>query len=140
MDVFYFPYFSIVISSLVKNYIIVSGKEQYDTETTFRQLILQDYNRTEELTSLTSSESKKKYEIKDLFYQSINKPLQMNCKILKKFGGKWDPVPYCGFFDGEKMICMDFIYEAIQNGSCLIYSFGLGDNWDFEIAMAELGK
>ena len=101
---------------------------------------VQDYNRTEELTSLTSSESKKKYEIKDLFYQSINKPLQMNCKILKKFGGKWDPVPYCGFFDGEKMICMDFIYEAIQNGSCLIYSFGLGDNWDFEIAMAELGK
>ena len=100
--------------------------------------LLQDHNRTEELTSIHSSGNKNKYEIKDLFYQSVNKPLQTDCKILKKFGGQWNP--YCGFFDGEKMICMDLIYEAIQNGSCLIYSFGLADNWDFEIAMAELGR
>ena len=131
MPAFQCPYISIVIYILVINYLTIS-------ESTFKQLILQDHNRTDELTSSHSIESKNKYEIKDLFYQSINKPLQSSCKILKKFGGKW--APSCGFFDGEKMICMDSIYEAVQNGSCLIYSFGLADNWDFEVAMAELGK
>ena len=138
MELFHCPYFSIVISILVIKYTSISGKEHYDIESTFMQLILQDHNKTEELTSIGSSGNKNKYEIKDLFYQSINKPLQTDCKILKKFGGQWNP--YCGFFDGEKIICMDSIYEAIQNGSCLIYSFGLADNWDFEIAMAELGR
>ena len=77
--------------------------------------------------------------IKDMFYEKINKPLQTQCKILKKVGGSWRSNS-CGFVNGEKMVCMDIIYEALKNDSCLIYSFGLSDNWDFEIAMAELGK
>ena len=138
----YCPYLSIVIHILIINYLTIAGKEHcaenehYVIENASKQLILQDHNRTEGLTPHSSKT--KKYEIKDLFYQSINKPLQTSCKILKKFGGKWNPS--CGFFDGEKMICMDSIYEAVQNGSCLIYSFGLADNWDFEVAMAELGR
>ena len=32
---------------------------------------------------------------------------------------------------------MDTLYNAIKNGTCLVYSFGLADNWDFEIFMAE---
>ena len=77
--------------------------------------------------------------LKDMFYENINKPLQTECKILKKVGGSWRSNS-CGFVNGEKMVCMDVIYEALKNDSCLIYSFGLSDNWDFEIAMAELGK
>ena len=46
----------------------------------------------------------------------------------------------CGFLDGEKMLCMDNLYRAITNETCLVYSFGLADDWDFEILMAELGK
>ena len=34
---------------------------------------------------------------------------------------------------------MEKLYEAIQNGSCLIYSFGLADDWDFEVTLAQLG-
>ena len=76
---------------------------------------------------------------KDMFYENINKPLQTQCKILKKVGGSWRSNS-CGFVNGEKMVCMDVIYKALNSDSCLIYSFGLSDNWDFEIAMAELGK
>ena len=35
---------------------------------------------------------------------------------------------------------MDGLYNAVQNGTCLVYSFGLADDWDFEISMASLGK
>ena len=77
--------------------------------------------------------------LKDMFYENINKPLQTECKILKKVGGSWR-ANSCGFVNGEKMICMDVIYKALKDDSCLIYSFGLSENWDFEIAMAQLGK
>ena len=46
----------------------------------------------------------------------------------------------CGFLDGEKLLCMDGLYEALEQKNCLVYSFGLADDWDFEIFMAELGK
>ena len=88
---------------------------------------------------MTKHNMKSKYELKNQFFKSINEPLQTPCKILKKIGGRWNNSP-CGAVIGEKMICMDFLYEALNNGSCLIYSFGLADDWDFEIKMANLGK
>ena len=61
-----------------------------------------------------------------------------SCKVFKKFAGTWDDS--CGSLDGEKLLCMDHLHKAILNGTCLVYSFGLADDWDFEIMMAELGK
>ena len=72
-----------------------------------------------------------------MFYKLINQPIQSSCKILKKIAGIWNN--RCGFFDGEKIVCMEKLYEEIQNGSCLIYSFGLADDWDFEVTLAQLG-
>ena len=46
---------------------------------------------------------------------------------------------YCGFQDGEKLLCMDGLYKSVQNQTCIVYSFGLGNDWDFELFMAELG-
>ena len=85
------------------------------------------------------SESKSKLELQDHFYKKLNQPLQNTCHVLKKIGGSWRPKA-CGFLNGEKMVCMDHLYEAVMDKNCLIYSFGLSDNWDFEIAMANLGK
>ena len=35
---------------------------------------------------------------------------------------------------------MEKLYKSIQNDSCLVYSFGLGDDWDFEVTLAHLGN
>ena len=44
------------------------------------------------------------------------------------------------FQDGQKLLCMDGLYEASKSKTCLVYSFGLADDWDFEVFMAELGE
>ena len=41
--------------------------------------------------------------------------------------------------DGVKHVCMDRLNEAIEEGKCLVYSFGLSVDWSFEQAMADLG-
>ena len=64
--------------------------------------------------------------------------VQSSCHVLKRVAGRW--APKCGFLDGEKLLCMDGLYEALEQKNCLVYSFGLADDWDFEIFMAELGK
>ena len=66
--------------------------------------------------------------------------------MLKRIAGNWYTEKYhvkeyspdnsCGFQDGAKLMCMDGIYKALKNQTCLIYSFGLCDDWDFEIFLA----
>ena len=53
------------------------------------------------------------------------------------FLGKW--LNNCGWFDGEKHVCMDLLKSAIKKGECLIYSFGLGSDWSFENTLAKMG-
>ena len=77
-------------------------------------------------------------KLKDHFFETLNLPLQNVCQIIKKIGGQWNHE--CGFVDGEKFICMELFYEALINGNCLVYSFGLADDWTFEIALANLGN
>ena len=44
-----------------------------------------------------------------------------------------------GSSDGEKFICLDYLKQDIANKQCLVYSFGIGDDWTFEESMVELG-
>ena len=76
-------------------------------------------------------------EFKETYYEIVPK-VQNTCQILKKIGGHWEKS--CGFWDGEKLLCMEKLYPFIKNDNCLVYSFGLADDWDFEILMAELGE
>ena len=75
--------------------------------------------------------------MQDHFYEFGTKTIQNVCKVFKTMGGRWSK--YCGFLDGEKLVCMDGLYEAFRSRNCLVYSFGLADDWDFEILMAQLG-
>ena len=68
--------------------------------------------------------------------------------MLKRIAGSWssggdtsqvNSKISCGFQDGEKLLCMDGLYKAVQNQTCLVYSFGLANDWNFEVFMAELG-
>jgi hypothetical protein len=55
--------------------------------------------------------------IRDRFYKMTSLTFQTSCNVGKKIGGVW--VPSCGFFDCQKYICMDKIYEG--NLHCYSY-------------------
>ena len=78
------------------------------------------------------------YEFIDRFHEVSAKIINGACNIFKKFGGTW--MNWCAFNDGEKLVCMEHLYRAIKSDDCLVYSFGLKDDWEFEVMMAELGK
>lgn len=98
----------------------------------------QDKERRSLLQRINTSDLKAstRAEVLDSYYHLTSLVSSNECHVLKKMAGKWMK---CGFLDGEKLLCMDNLYNAILNGTCLVYSFGLADNWDFEIFMAELG-
>ena len=75
--------------------------------------------------------------INDFFHQFVQNPHRAYCKEIKRFGGQYNPV--CKFTDGSKFVCMDQLLKDIENGECLIYSFGVADDWSFEDIMDELG-
>jgi hypothetical protein len=59
-------------------------------------------------------------------------------KVMKKIGGKWSNDGK--IIDGQKTVCLDKMYRDILTEECLVYSFGVGDDFTFEVAMADLGK
>ena len=84
------------------------------------------------------------------------------CKDIKPFGGGY--MGFCKISDGHKYICVDKLLEDVKNQrvwfvqaygakiwicntfiplkkfQCLIYSFGINNDWSFESTVAALGK
>ena len=77
------------------------------------------------------------HSIRDKFYQLTSQTFETNCMVTKKFGGNWNPG--MKIVDGQKPVCLDKLYQDLQIGNCLVYSFGVGDEFSFELAMADLG-
>ena len=74
-----------------------------------------------------------------MFQQILSFPLQGVCKVLKRIGGQWLDYSKSGFYkqvDGDKYICMDNI---VKTTPCLVYSFGIKDDWTFEDEMDRIG-
>jgi len=71
------------------------------------------------------------------FQRIITQPVQGVCQSLKRFGGgfreKWKAV------DGDKFVCMDDKRLWDNNGRCIIYTFGISDDWSFEDDFDNLG-
>ena len=55
---------------------------------------------------------------------------------MKRVGGRWLEGPHKQV-DGDKFVCLDKIITQPDN--CLIYSFGIADDWTFEDLMASIG-
>lgn len=98
-------------------------------------LTAQDADRTKKF--LTPLDNPSLVEIRRQFYSIVNMPLQNVCTVGKFFGGIW--MDNHGCLDGHKYVCMDKFYGDIISGNCLIYSFGINDEWSFEEGMAQLG-
>ena len=57
---------------------------------------------------------------------------------MKRIGGVWrDSNPHHKQVDGDKFMCFDTIVRA--KSPCLIYSFGINDDWTFEDLMDSFG-
>ena len=69
--------------------------------------------------------------------QVTSQPLQTVCTVSKLVGGEW--LGNCGTFDGQKFVCLDKLYNDIMNDRCLVYSFGIANDWSFEEVMAGMG-
>jgi len=72
-------------------------------------------------------------EARSILYRLLAFPLQGVCRMLKRVGGQW----LGREVDGDKFICMDRILERGEN--CIIYTFGINDDWTFEDMMAGQG-
>ena len=75
--------------------------------------------------------------IRDTFYQLMNFPLRSVCLVGKFFGGQW--ISGYGCIDGHKYVCLDNFYPDVKSGRCLVYSYGISDDWTFEEAAASMG-
>ena len=58
--------------------------------------------------------------------------MKTSFRTLKRIGGEWR-TDYHPAVDGDKYVCMDRI---ISSSPCLIYSYGIRDDWTFEDYMA----
>ena len=67
----------------------------------------------------------------------MNFPLQTVCTVSKFLGGQW--LADYGCIDGNKFVCLDNFYKDVKNEECLIYTFGVSDDWTFEEITASMG-
>lgn len=60
-----------------------------------------------------------------------------SCRLSHAFGGKMMKNP--SGLDGQKSVCLDPVEVAPKPGNCLVYSFGINDEWSFDDAMEQYG-
>ena len=105
-----------------------------------RQKKLRKINLNHDLLSYDKRSSVYKKEFKNLqdhLHEFLLDPDNSVCKQLQRFGGRYNSM--CRYTDGQKFVCMDELLRDIQNNECLIYSFGVADDWSFEDTMDDLG-
>ena len=64
-------------------------------------------------------------------------PMNTVCMERHRFGGNY--LPHCHYIDGGKYVCMDEYMDDILNNECVIFSFGIANDWTFEDMMDALG-
>ncbi|XP_042234228.1 methyltransferase-like protein 24 [Homarus americanus] len=68
------------------------------------------------------------------FHQYAETP-QVRCPEKQYFGGMKSKA---GPVDGDKAVCLAPVYN-ITPGDCIVYSFGINNEWSFDDAMAQFG-
>lgn len=137
---------------------IFTSSSNYDSDVT-NQLMRAKSDNDDEFDFPLDSVGEQKLKdivIRENFYKHLSNPTRKVCKISKRFGGHLirngvsvqthsNSVVYREEFepgsgmDGTKFICLDELYKDLISQRCLIYSFGLSDDWTFEENMANFG-
>ena len=76
-------------------------------------------------------------QIENALHAIIMDPADTVCKEKHRFGGSYRPS--CHYVDGGKNVCMDELTYDITNNECVIFSFGIANDWTFEDIMDNLG-
>ena len=76
-------------------------------------------------------------DLQSIFYKLISNPVGGRCANLQRFGGHY--MDGCHYWDGHKFVCMPELINDIENNECLVYSFGVSNDWSFERAMGDIG-
>lgn len=82
-------------------------------------------------------ESKPAESSRDDFHTIVMDTFDTVCHTKVKLGGEYHQK--CHVRDGQKYICMDELMEDMRAGKCLVYSFGLAQDWTFEEMVAGMG-
>ena len=107
------------------------GSNNYDNS-----LCALDWGRLETLKNIYFEDDPPE-KIKQQFHKFVTNPFNSVCKEQKRFGGSYKAG--CSHYDGQKIVCMDDILQDLENNECLIYSFGIKDDWSFEDTMDKIG-
>ena len=89
------------------------------------------------LFKTASFERRSNKDLESIFYQLISNPVGGRCANLQRFGGHY--MDGCHYWDGHKFVCMPDLINEIENNECLVYSFGVSNDWSFEKAMGDMG-
>ena len=76
-------------------------------------------------------------DIIDHFHSIMAFPLQTACHV-----GKWFSLRNwlaCGSTDGERYVCMDNFYRDIHDEKCIVYSFGISEDYNIEQKLGSIG-
>ena len=73
----------------------------------------------------------------DTFHTIVMDTYSTVCHVKKRLGGVYEN--HCHVMDGQKYICMDDLAEDIRKQECLIYTFGIRDDWSFEDIIGSMG-
>ena len=76
-------------------------------------------------------------QIENALHAVVMDPTDTACKAKHRFGGSY--LSHCHYVDGGKYVCMDELFYDIENNECVIFSFGIADDWTFEDMMDNLG-
>ena len=64
-------------------------------------------------------------------------PFPVTYRVLKRIGGRWRGQGRGKHqVDGDKFVCLDLI---LNKDSCIVYSFGVANDWTFEDQMDNIG-
>ena len=75
--------------------------------------------------------------LKNIFSNVIMNPHVGRCSNIQRFGGRY--LSMCHYWDGHKFVCTDEIQRDIEKKECLVYSFGISDDWSFEKLLGSIG-
>ena len=75
-------------------------------------------------------------KLRNLYYEFITKASQGLCPNWIRLGGGF---ARNGCHDGQKYVCLPPLLKDIERKSCLVYSFGIRDDWSFEKEIRDLG-